>query len=62
MNATIQSAVLPETLAKRSTRCPLCRERIRGGEHYIAKVRPGWAHASCAHAYRAAMAENEEAA
>ncbi|MEZ5077308.1 MAG: hypothetical protein R2725_07700 [Solirubrobacterales bacterium] len=54
--------MLPETLAKRSTRCPLCRERIRGGEHYIAKVRPGWAHASCAHAYRAAMAENEEAA
>ena len=59
MNA---AASLPEALARRNSWCPLCRERIRSGRHYIARVeRLGWLHAGCAASYRRLLEENVEA-
>jgi hypothetical protein len=52
----------PEALAKHSGWCRLCRKRINGGEHYVARVDGvGWLHASCAVAYRRLREENAEA-
>ncbi len=52
----------PETLARRNGHCPLCRARIKAGEHYVAKADPvGWAHAVCAASYRRLREENAEA-
>ena len=59
MNA---AASLPEALARRHGWCRLCRERIRAGEHYVAKVEAiGWLHATCAASYRRLREENTEA-
>lgn len=53
--------VAPETLARRSARCRLCKRPIRAGVDYIAKAEPiGWVHAHCSSGYRAAMAESAE--
>jgi hypothetical protein len=56
-----------ETLARRSSRCPLCRARITAGEDAIRRIETGrlrgtWGHADCVGSYHAALAENAGAA
>jgi hypothetical protein len=52
---------LPETLAQRGARCPLCPERIRPEVDYVAKVPVvGWAHAVCAAGYEQVLADHDE--
>ncbi|HEX4305298.1 MAG TPA: hypothetical protein VHZ54_04625 [Solirubrobacterales bacterium] len=55
------AVAVPETLARRRTRCHLCHEPIVAGFHYVTKLeRLGWVHAECGNGYRRVLADHRE--
>lgn len=55
------NALPREALARRSSACKLCPNRIHRGDS-IRQTRVGWSHSACAANYEALLRENAEAA